>query len=76
MTVTASLRPLGQQGLLFRALSEPAWQETLKTVTLEYKQQPEIVHWLLAVCLKPAGFNGRSCISGLVWTTEAVKSFC
>lgn len=44
LTVTASLRPLGQQGLLFRALSGPAWQYTLKTVTLEYEQQPEIVH--------------------------------
>lgn len=40
------------------------------------QQQPEQVHWLLAIGLKPAGFNGRSCISDLGWTGETFKDFC
>lgn len=39
------------------------------------RQEPEIVHWLLAIGLKPADFGGRSCVSDWCWTGEAVKDF-
>lgn len=62
----------GTARITFQSLVRTSLAIDFEDTNSGVQQEPEIVHWLLAVGLKPAAFNGRSCILDLGWTGETI----